>query len=227
MSTTVETRYSPRRTWRLDLDAPLPIVDFLESNMAAKGLTPKSLVAAAGYTKIQKGLGHLERVLDGDFKNREVILNRLPAIFDCSPEDVARVLDETRYVVMSRHDRDFRLAFTPHVIWACASTRPSSIMIAAFTNAAARLRFDPDNLDCPAEFSTQAVAARPESVYLFGATHGFYVNYSPDVAVLFDESGDPQLVLDECVRVGYTTTSVSGRPFRMDKLIGLSSSGES
>ncbi len=227
MSTTVETHFSPRRTWRLDLDAPLPIVGFLESNMAAKGLLPKTLVAAAGYTNITKGLRRYEEMLQGNLSHCETIADGLPGIFGCSPEEVARILDDTRYVVRGRRDRDFRLAFTPHVIWACTSTRPSSITFAGMFNVAARLRFDPENLDIPAEFSTQAVQARPEGVPLFGRTHGFYVNYSPDVAVLFDKDGEPVQVLDACVRPGYSTASVGGRSFRLDHLVGSLASADS
>ena len=227
MSTSVETRYSPRHTWRLDLDAPLPIVDFLRSHMAAKGLAPKNLVAAVGYTNITKGLRHYEAMMRGDLSGSAAITKGLPGVFDCSAEEVAQALKDTRYVLMGRHDRDLRLAFTPHVIWACASTRPSSITFAGMLNVTARLRFDPENLDCPAEFSTQAVNARPVGVPLFGKTHGFYVNYSPDVAVLFDKIGEPVLVLDACVRTGNATASVAGRSFKLDKLVGALGAGES
>lgn len=227
MFTTVETHFSPRRTWRLDLDAPLPIVDFLESNMSDKGLSPKALIAAAGYTNITKGLRRYEQVLSGDFSNCNEIIDKLPEIFGCPSEDVARVLDDTRYVVQGRHDRDFRLVFKPHVIWACTNTRPTSIAMAGASNAGRFLRFDPENLDLPAEFSTQAVQARPEGVPLFGRTHGFYVNYSPDVAVLFDKEGEPVQVLDACVRPGYSTASVGGRSFRLDDLVGSLASADS
>lgn len=219
MPTTVATRFSPRRTWRLDLDAPLPIVDFLQLHMAAKKLEAKTLVATAGYANIEKGLRRYQELLHGNLSNCETITNSLPAIFGCSPKEVARVLDDTRYVVIGRQERDFRLAFTPHVIWACDRTRPSSITFAGMFNAAARLRFDPEDLDCPAELSTQAVRSRPEGVPLFGPTRGFYVNYSPDLAVLFDKSGYPVKVLDDCVRPGHSTASVGGRIFQLDELV--------
>ena len=144
MSTTVETHFSPRRTWRLDLDAPLPIVDFLESKMSDNSLSPKALIASVGYTNITKGLRRYEDLLQGNLSRCDTIADSLPGIFGCLPEEVTRALDDTRYVVSGRHDRDVRLAFTPHVIWACTNTRPSSITFAGMFNIAAQLRFDPE-----------------------------------------------------------------------------------
>lgn len=211
MTTTIETRFSPRRTYRLDLDAPLAIEGLLRTRMAELNLKPSALVAAAGYRNINKGLRAWEALRCGHLSACKVLAERLPHVLAVPAEEIERVLQDTHYVLAARIDRALRLEFTPHVVWICEHARPTSITLAAFCNAPARLRFEPENLDRPAEFSSQAVRNDPGMVPFFGRTTGFFVNYSPDVAVEFDLDGEPQGVLDRCVTVGRARMSVGGR----------------
>lgn len=205
--------------YRLDIDGELPLTTLIVSRLTALELTKAGLARRMGYeTTVAKGVRRLEALLAGDLKQYSNLKEPLAKGMAVEGALLDEAAADTRYVLWAREDRAYRREFTPHVVWDTTLSIPSPITIAGFVNARRGLFWFPVAID-PARISDEATSAMPVGVACYGRVTGFYVNYSPDCAVRFNQQGEPLETFDHAVRPGFARASVAGRPLKLSDVI--------
>ena len=185
-----------------------PLEQLLRDQMAACGLSRGQLGQRLSSRNPSKALRRLDAFMsdgtppDGDLKARLADALQVPV---STVNDAARA---TRDAIEAQAEADYRDRFRPHAVWSTERSRPSSVAIAGFINAPARLLLHfPEDLPRD-EYIAYCQANAPEGVPLFGPVTGFTINYTPDHAVRYDLKGQPQETLACARRVGVALTRV-------------------
>ena len=197
-------------TYRLDIDDELPLTALIESRLRTLGLTKAQLARRMGYeTTVEKGVRRLEALLVGDLEEARHLASKLAQGLAVDEAIVQGAIEDSHYVRWARDDRAYRETFQPHVVGETASSIPSPITVAGMVNARRGLFWYPGVTEA-ARISEEAIAAQPEGVPCYGRVVGFYVNYSPDSAVKFNNQGEPLEALSRAVRPGRASASIAG-----------------
>lgn len=204
--------------YRLDIDGELPLTTLMASRLSALELTKAGLACRMGYeATVAKGVRRLEALLAGDLRHYSNLKEPLAKGMAVEGALLDEAVADTRYVLWARDDRAYRREFTPHVVWKTTLSIPSPTTIAGFINARRGLFWYPGVIN-PACISEAATSAMPEGVACYGRATGFYVNYSPDCAVRFNQQGEALETFDHAIRPGYASASVAGRPLNLTEV---------
>lgn len=198
--------------YRIDIDGELPLMTWMTSQMCALALSKADLARRMGYEiTVEKGVRRLDALLAGDLRKYGNLRRELALGLYVDVTALDEVVADTRYVQWARDDREYRLGFTPHVIWDTEFRSPRPISIAGFIGAQRNLYFHPAGTN-PADWSEEATANCPPGIPCYGVVRGFWVNYSPDCAVHFSKQGEPDDVLVQAIRPGVATASIGSQP---------------
>ena len=205
------------RVYRRDIDGELPLKMLIASRLKALDLTKAGLARRMGYESTpEKGMRRLEAFVAGELKLYNSLKESLTRGLAVEEMSLDEAVADTRYVLWARADRMYRREFNPHVVWDTTLSIPSPITVAGLIDARRGLFWFPGAID-PARISDEASSTRPEGVACYGRVIGFYVNYSPDCAVRFNQLGEPIEVSACAVRPGFSSASVAGRVFNRVK----------
>ena len=172
--------------YRISPDFPLPIATLLDSVPLRLG----DIARRMGYANINKGVRRLQALKQGDASCAKALVPALAGAIGREPAEVWKAVADTRHVLWARRDRQYRANFQPHAIWLGERTRPSPVI------GVNRKPLLLDPALPPWEMVARAVASAPPGVPLLGRTTGFWLNYTPDLAVRYDLQGIPQEVKD-------------------------------
>lgn len=205
---TSEVALSDSHRYRLDIDEALPLASLIEARLDGLGVSKADLARRMGYaTTVEKGVRRIAALVKGDLKPYTNLRGPLAEGLDVDVSVLDAAVADTRYVLWARYDRQYRRDFRPHVVWDTELRIPQPTTIAGMVGANRMLYHYPVSTR-PQDWSEEAVATRPRGIPCYGRVRGFWVNYSPDCAVHFNNEGVPGEVFGQAVRPGVSVVRV-------------------
>ena len=196
----------------IDIDGELPLTSLIRSRMRELGLRNVDLAKRMGYLNVDKGMRRVSSLIEGNTKAYPEHRLTLAGAIETDLTDLDSAYEDTIYTFWARDDRQYRREFVPHVVWETALRVPRPITVAAMASAHLGLYFYPTS-ERPKDWCDEALATCPRAVSCYGRVRGFWVNYSPDCAVLFSKLGAPREVIAHAVRPGRAVAKVKSRAF--------------
>jgi len=177
-----------------------PLEAFIKRRMVDLHLTRGQLARRIG-TNANKVLRQLDSLIQSQNPRNVEFINRLANAIEVPNESVMTLVEAQHRNNTEMAEAAYRAQFKPHGIWKTQLDRPSSISMAAWINAPARLLIPfPPELQ-PSEYIGYCQETAPKGVPLYGFVTGFTVNYTPDHAVEFNLEGMALRTLDNAPRV--------------------------
>ncbi len=210
-----------------------PLMDFIDERMKTLGIRRAELIRRTGRKNVTKGLRRLDGIFDAqlssltDRGNLELFM-ALPSALEVEREDFFSVTNQCIQQLHLAQAAHHRAHFQPSAYLQCARTHPSQIAICGMTGGPQRWLGIPLDLSKePETFVTQALtyARQKPDVPFFGETLGFWVNYSPDLAVFYDLEGNATQTFDHDKEVGKVQLRIGSSLVHdtenIQKLLGL------
>lgn len=196
----------------------LELARLIERRMSELEIRAPELVRRWGYKNTSKGLRRLEQLQAGQFVLPGEIMEALATVLDLpvsellnASETTKRQLDEARLTAQEQEWRDWSSIFRPHAILRTERQIPSPIFVAALVGAENILRVDFDTGQPTETWIEQVAAKLPTHVAAFGQVTGYYLNYSPELAVECDRDGSVVRQFPRARRPGHAWMEYKGR----------------
>ena len=196
----------------------LELARLVEQRRSELDIHSPELVRRWGYKNTSKGLRRLEQLQAGQFVPAGTIMEALAKALDLpvsellkASETTKRQLDQARLTAQELEWRDWSSTFRPHAILRTERQIPSPVFVVALVGAENILRVNFDHMQPTNTWMVQVTSKLPVHVAAFGLVTGFYLNYSPELAVECDRDGSVVREFPKARRPGHAWMEYKGR----------------
>lgn len=162
-------------------DSEPPLAELLRNS----GKQRKELAREIGYRNLGKGMNLLREIERGAALVPDSVVPAFATALGVSPDSIRQANARTLDLARAQDDRARRLTFRPHIVWIPERERVTPMFLGLMILKPVYL---PPDLD-DAQRVALAMQLRPESLPMWGAVRGFWINHSPDRATAHDLHG--------------------------------------